>query len=151
MALRDKYDPIIVIWEQEGKVEWEAWIKYDKVIMDVNSGHISCDLASTQIWSQDDLYLDLTWSTRAQCHGPHIFSWIYYIFIVFSTYFVSHVICSVHGLVMWQVTWLCYLSFLLACDCEIVLPYMYGHSWLDNKTTDIRSFLLMLCVRFYSA
>ena len=58
-----------MIQEQEGKVEWKAWIKDDEVVVNIDSGHISCDLASTQIRSQDKLYLDLTWSTKAQNRG----------------------------------------------------------------------------------
>ena len=53
-------DPIVVIWEEECKVRKEAWIKYDEVVANVDSRHISCDLASTWIWSQDKLYLDPT-------------------------------------------------------------------------------------------
>ena len=49
MTLRDQDDPIVVIWEEECEVQWEAWIKYDEVVANVDSGHISRDLASTQI------------------------------------------------------------------------------------------------------
>ena len=49
MTLRNENDAVIMIWEQKGKVEWETWVKDNEVVMDVDSGHISCDLASTQI------------------------------------------------------------------------------------------------------
>ena len=35
--------------QEECEVQQEAWIKYDEVVANVDSGHISCDLASTQI------------------------------------------------------------------------------------------------------
>ena len=49
MSLWNEDDPVIVIWEEEGKVEGKSWIKDDKVVVYVDSGHISRDLASTQI------------------------------------------------------------------------------------------------------
>ena len=58
MSLRDEYDPVIVIGKQEGEFEQETRIEYDEVVTNVYSGHISHDLASTWIQSQDKLYLD---------------------------------------------------------------------------------------------
>ena len=37
------------VGKEEHEVQWETWIEYDKVVADVDSGHISCDLASTWI------------------------------------------------------------------------------------------------------
>ena len=45
MSLWDQDNPIVVIREQEGKIEGEAWVKEDKVVVYVDSGHILHDLA----------------------------------------------------------------------------------------------------------
>ena len=57
MPLRNQDNPIVVIWKEKGKVEWETWIKYNEVVADVDNGHISHDLASTWIRSQDEFAL----------------------------------------------------------------------------------------------
>ena len=49
MSLWDKDDPVIVIGKEEGEVEWETWIEDNEVVTDEDSGHISCDSASTWI------------------------------------------------------------------------------------------------------
>ena len=69
MSLRDQDNPVVVIWKQKGEVEWKSWIKYDKVVTDEDSGHISCDLASTWMKSQDNEYLDLTEAQRLKERG----------------------------------------------------------------------------------
>ena len=81
----------------------------------------------------------------------YIFSWFYCIFTVFVGYFVSHVIYNVHRLVMWQVTWLCYLSFKWHVTVgQSCLVSMDNDDWLI-RMLKIRSYSLMLCIRFYSA
>ena len=47
MSLGNKDDPVVVIGEEEGKVEGESWIKDDEVVADIDSGHVLHDLAST--------------------------------------------------------------------------------------------------------
>ena len=49
MSLRNQDDPIVVIWKEESKVEGKTWVKDNKVIVYVDSGHIPHDLASTQV------------------------------------------------------------------------------------------------------
>ena len=60
MSLRNEDDPVIMTREEESEVEWKTWIEDNEVVAYEDSGHISRDLASTQIRSQDDLYLDPT-------------------------------------------------------------------------------------------
>ena len=60
MTLRDKYDPVIMIWKEEGKVQRESWVKDNEVVTYEDRGHILRDLASTQVYSQGKLHLDRT-------------------------------------------------------------------------------------------
>ena len=69
MSHKDNVTSYLYLYRNKGEFKWETWIKDDKVVMDVDCGHISCDLASTWIWSQDKLYLDPTWSMKAQSRG----------------------------------------------------------------------------------
>ena len=48
-TLRDKDDPVVMIREEEGEFQGEAWVEYDKVVVYVDSGHILCDLAGTWV------------------------------------------------------------------------------------------------------
>ena len=46
MALWDQKDPVIAIWEEEGKSQWVDRVEDDKVMRDLNdgtAGHISRD------------------------------------------------------------------------------------------------------------
>ena len=46
MALGNKDDPIVLIWEQEGELQGETWVEDDKVVAyEYSSGHILRDLA----------------------------------------------------------------------------------------------------------
>ena len=54
MPLRDQDNPIVMIREEKREVKWKSWIEDNKVIVDEDSGHISHDLASTWIESQDN-------------------------------------------------------------------------------------------------
>ena len=49
MSLRNQDDSVVVVREKEGKVKGKTWVKDNKVVVYVDSGHISRDLASTQI------------------------------------------------------------------------------------------------------
>ena len=49
MTLGNEDNPVVVIREQEGELQGEAWIKYDEVVMYEDSGHIPRDLASTRV------------------------------------------------------------------------------------------------------
>ena len=52
MTLGNEQDPIIMIWEEEGKSKWEDGVEDNKVVVDLNNGaawHISRDRACTQI------------------------------------------------------------------------------------------------------
>ena len=46
MSLRNEKDPVVAIWEEEGKSQWVDRVKDDKVMCDLNDGttrHISHD------------------------------------------------------------------------------------------------------------
>ena len=47
MSLGNKDDPVVVMGKEESKVEGKSWIKNDKVVAYIDSGHILRDLAST--------------------------------------------------------------------------------------------------------
>ena len=49
MTLGNEDDPVIMIGKEKSKVKRETWVKDDKVIVYEDSGHILCDLASTQV------------------------------------------------------------------------------------------------------
>ena len=49
MSLGNKDNPVIIIGEEESKVKGEPWIKDDEVVAYIDSGHILCDLAGTQV------------------------------------------------------------------------------------------------------
>ena len=60
VSLGNQDDPVVVIGEEKGEVEGKAWVKDNKVVVNEDSGHILCDLAGTQVWSQGKLHLDPT-------------------------------------------------------------------------------------------
>ena len=60
VPLRNEDNPVIVVWEEKGEVKRETWIEDNEVVTNVDSGHISHDLASTQIRSQVNLALGPT-------------------------------------------------------------------------------------------
>ena len=49
VSLGNQDDPIIMMQKEESKVERKTWVKDNKVVAYVDSGHIPCDLASTQV------------------------------------------------------------------------------------------------------
>ena len=52
MSLGNKEDPIVTIWEEEGKSKWVDGVEDDEVMRDLNNRstwHISHDRACTQI------------------------------------------------------------------------------------------------------
>ena len=52
MTLRYQENPVVVIWEEEGKSKWVDGVEDDKVVRDLNNraaGHISRDKCCTQI------------------------------------------------------------------------------------------------------
>ena len=47
VSLWNKDNPVVVIGEEKGKVEGNTWVKDNKVVAYVDSGHILHNLAST--------------------------------------------------------------------------------------------------------
>ena len=46
MSLGNQDDPVVVVREKEGKFKRKTWVKDNKVVVYVDSGHIPRDLAS---------------------------------------------------------------------------------------------------------
>ena len=49
MTLGDQDNPIVVVREQEGKLQGESWIEDDKVMAYEDRGHVLRDLAGTRV------------------------------------------------------------------------------------------------------